>query len=460
MPYNRRLDLDTMRRFEVVRVTLLGAAALQACGVLAARLVTQDALTGPWKGMSFATALVHLLTIGGLWVSSDRRAAGRQTLSGLSLGLLLAGAVLACNEAVGYWPVLSSGAPPDPALRPLPGPGQLLSSPQTLLLEAMILAAALLRRSLRRCSWALGGGAMALAMLFLLGRTYVNSGLATFQGDIFVSIPTSLSSLCCAFAMLLQSALERPQLSLWSQGIAANQLRFELFGRPAILLAIALSQIMLQSILPPGTVVVGVTVLIVIGILANIEVSRHSNRQVARLEGTLQKLANRDELTGLLSYRALMVDAESLLARCREQGHHAHLLLIDVDGLKIVNDSLGHAAGSQLLQDAAEMMRRTFRAEDVIGRYGGDEFVALIGVSAKDERAILQRLESQRRELNRSLGRSYEVCVSVGTCHLDPDERITLADAIQIADAKMYEQKRTKQRARPAQAGAPDRVRS
>ena len=448
MPLSNQLSQPTMRRFEIVRVALLMGAAIQAACVLVARLTVGDELGGPWGGMSFATALVQLLIVGGVAVSVDRRAAAPSETRRLPRVLLWIGAAVVFNEALGYLPVLGGAASPDADWRLLPIPGALLSSPQTLLLEALILTSALCGLRWRRLGWIFGGAAMALGLMFLLGRTYVGSGLANFSDDIFVSIPTSLSSISCAFAGILKFALERPRHSLWSQGIAANQLRFELFGRPAVLLALAMSQILLQSLIPESYVAAGVTVLIVLGIIANIEASLYSNRQVAKLEEALQQLADRDELTGLLSYRALLRDADALVAKCREEREHAHLLLIDVDGLKVVNDTWGHAAGSQLIQDVAELLRRTFRAEDVIGRYGGDEFVVVLASNTRDDAVFLNRLETQRGWLNKTLGRLYDLSVSVGGCHLDPDEQLSVHDALRIADAKMYEQKRARKRAR------------
>ena len=115
MPLSNQLSQPTMRRFEIVRVALLAGAAIQAACVLVARLTVGDELGGPWGGMSFATALVQLLIVGGVAVSVDRRAAAPSETRRLPRVLLWIGAAVVFNEALGYLPVLGGAASPDAA---------------------------------------------------------------------------------------------------------------------------------------------------------------------------------------------------------------------------------------------------------------------------------------------------------------------------------------------------------
>src|SRR5213079_3073874 len=95
-------------------------------------------------------------------------------------------------------------------------------------------------------------------------------------------------------------------------------------------------------------------------------------------------LAYHDGLTGLPN-RALLEDhLARAMARSRRTDCAVGLLYIDLDGFKLVNDSLGHAAGDEVLHEAAERLAMTTRASDLLARQGGDEFLLLLGDLASD----------------------------------------------------------------------------
>ena len=102
-------------------------------------------------------------------------------------------------------------------------------------------------------------------------------------------------------------------------------------------------------------------------------------------EELLRSMVHEDELTGLLNRRGFFAMVEQTAPRAQWRDARLLLMYVDVDGLKQVNDRLGHAAGDAVLVAAAETLRATFRAEDVLARIGGDEFVAL-ALLGEDER--------------------------------------------------------------------------
>ena len=115
----------------------------------------------------------------------------------------------------------------------------------------------------------------------------------------------------------------------------------------------------------------------------------------ARLREELQALARTDPLTGLLNRRGLEESLDRESARVRRTGGSVCLALIDLDRFKGLNDSRGHAAGDAALRDIADLLTRGLRANDVAGRWGGDEFAVVFGGLAPDcARDVIDRLRS------------------------------------------------------------------
>lgn len=118
-------------------------------------------------------------------------------------------------------------------------------------------------------------------------------------------------------------------------------------------------------------------------------VARILNRLVQRL----RDLADRDPLTGLLNRAAFRARAEAVLGQARRRPRPLVLAVLDLDGFKAVNDTEGHAAGDQLLQELAGSWQAQLRGTDVLARLGGDEFVLLMPDTTEDDaHAVLARL--------------------------------------------------------------------
>ena len=140
---------------------------------------------------------------------------------------------------------------------------------------------------------------------------------------------------------------------------------------------------------------------------ALLQEERVQNRQLAEeithrksLEAQLRLVAERDGLTGLDSRSHFMARAEALLRHARLEKAPFSLFMIDVDHFKAINDTWGHRQGDAVLTAIAETCKRSLRPQDVIGRFGGEEFiVALPDTHLKDARVVAERLQQKVSEL-------------------------------------------------------------
>ncbi len=154
-------------------------------------------------------------------------------------------------------------------------------------------------------------------------------------------------------------------------------------------------------------------------------------------------VAQHDALTGLANRRLLREEAERILAAARRQGHKIAVLFLDLDHFKPVNDTHGHEIGDKLLKAVAKRIVRKLRAEDAVGRIGGDEFVAvLVGIrDAEDARHVAANIVDTLARPYRINGFSLDVGLSVGIS-LFPDNGDTIDVLFKRADAAMYVAKR------------------
>ncbi len=154
----------------------------------------------------------------------------------------------------------------------------------------------------------------------------------------------------------------------------------------------------------------------------------------ARRSERLALEAVTDDLTGLSNRRAWNEWMEREEKRCSRYGHPAAVLVVDVDGLKYVNDSSGHAAGDALIARTAQALRQAARKNDVVARLGGDEFgILAIECDRTGAEALLERTRLALREAG--------VAASVGMATRDPVSG--LQTAWEHADQAMYCDKRS-----------------
>ncbi|HSY24128.1 MAG TPA: diguanylate cyclase [Polyangiaceae bacterium] len=164
-----------------------------------------------------------------------------------------------------------------------------------------------------------------------------------------------------------------------------------------------------------------------------------------RARAQLAELSNRDELTALYNRRGFITLAEQWLRIASRTRRTPLLLFVDVNGMKPINDRLGHAQGDRVLRDTADLLRLTFRESDILARLGGDEFVVL-AVDAQNEHSSLlcDRLQRNVKALNETQKRPYHVSLSVGVSAWDPAKPRTVEELLAEADARMYEAKRSR----------------
>ena len=150
-----------------------------------------------------------------------------------------------------------------------------------------------------------------------------------------------------------------------------------------------------------------------------------------------------DELTGLYNRRGFLRHARTQLDAAALAHRPMLLIFVDVDGLKNVNDRLGHAAGDRALVDTAKVLKSTFRERDVVARLGGDEFVVLVTdssvVRAED---LLARLGMRVEALNGHPEREFHLGFSTGVAAFDPAAPEPLEELLSEADSRMYLDKR------------------
>jgi diguanylate cyclase (GGDEF)-like protein len=117
----------------------------------------------------------------------------------------------------------------------------------------------------------------------------------------------------------------------------------------------------------------------------------------------------------------------------------------DLDGLKGINDALGHQKGDRALIDTANILKETFRGSDIIARIGGDEFVVMpIETTGDNLEIVINRLQKAVEMDNTKSKREYKLSISIGTAYFDPLSPCTIDELLSKADRLMYEQKRTK----------------
>jgi diguanylate cyclase (GGDEF)-like protein len=162
----------------------------------------------------------------------------------------------------------------------------------------------------------------------------------------------------------------------------------------------------------------------------------------------LKKESLLDEMTGLLNRRGFFSRVEELLRRRRDPAARFALFFADMDGLKRINDSMGHAEGDRAITDMSLVFKQVFRREDVIARFGGDEFVAFtLDVPADFEGRISSRADRLLDRFNRSEERPYELAFSMGHVVGDADGPPPSLDRLlKQADAQLYQQKKKRKR--------------
>jgi diguanylate cyclase (GGDEF)-like protein/PAS domain S-box-containing protein len=171
------------------------------------------------------------------------------------------------------------------------------------------------------------------------------------------------------------------------------------------------------------------------------------------LEEKLQTMSMVDELTGLYNRRGFFTISDQQVKIANRVRSELLCFFIDLDGMKWINDTLGHREGDEALMATATILRETFRDADVIGRIGGDEFAVLaVGTNGIDGSLLKRRLQKRVDSYNAQTDKPYKLSLSIGAADHDCHGQQSMDELLSAADVLMYKEKKEKyQQQRPLQ---------
>lgn len=175
---------------------------------------------------------------------------------------------------------------------------------------------------------------------------------------------------------------------------------------------------------------------------AKLAAARRIVSRQQRLDETVRELyglATRDELTGLFNRRFFFSEAERIL----KEGAAINLVFFDLDDFKKINDTLGHLAGDRILRDVGAIFQRRTRHEDLIARYGGDEFVMLVAsLSPEETDALAGRMATEISAVQWTFGtETFSVGVTTGLACSSLLQNPTVAQLLSAGDRDLYKNK-------------------
>jgi diguanylate cyclase (GGDEF)-like protein len=162
-----------------------------------------------------------------------------------------------------------------------------------------------------------------------------------------------------------------------------------------------------------------------------------------KLEEQMRAASITDELTGLLNRRGFLIFAEKQCNIAKRNNKDFSLLYLDLDEMKRINDEFGHREGDQALIDTSTILKKTFRASDIIARIGGDEFTVLITEprSPTIEKTVAEHIQDNLRIHNEQTEKGYRLSFSMGMVHYDAEQPCCVEELLDGADALMYAHK-------------------
>jgi len=306
----------------------------------------------------------------------------------------------------------------------------------------------------------LSGCAALFLPMVLLKRRHLHAG-SLFSTLIILGILTSLATIGQGIHDL--SILTIPILFIFA-GVALDRKYFGLCVGSAL---VAIGWLSIGETFKWFTPVpikegnwlylVEVTIILLIAALAvdllamymrrNLERAREEIVLRKRMEEEIRNLSLTDELTGLYNRRGFNLLAEQEMKLTHRIKRSMLLLFLDVDNLKTINDTHGHAQGDQVLQEISTILKGTFREADIVARIGGDEFVVLaVDTSMESADVLINRIQSFLEKGDQQSDWLHQLSLSVGITHYDPEVPCTVSEMIAKADGLMYEQKQEKKR--------------
>lgn len=182
------------------------------------------------------------------------------------------------------------------------------------------------------------------------------------------------------------------------------------------------------------------------------ERTRELNESIARLnneiaerkemEKKLRQYATSDIMTGLLNRATGMTVLEKQMELARRKSWPLTIGYLDLDGLKKINDTLGHQVGDELIINTARILTNTLRKSDAISRLGGDEFLMVMPhCGLAEAQKLWQRVLAGIAEFN-ARNETYQIRLSYGFAEFNPQEPVTVRELLEEADKEMYKMKK------------------
>lgn len=173
--------------------------------------------------------------------------------------------------------------------------------------------------------------------------------------------------------------------------------------------------------------------------LYSVHIARDISEKL-RKEQLLKIQSITDELTGLYNRKGFITLTKQLMSTSNRLSNCMLLFLLDLNGMKFINEIFGHLEGDQALRGAATILRNTFRETDIIARYGGDEFIVSAMLTGNtDHNKIIERLKRKTDLFNAQITKIYQLSFSIGVAIYDPHNPLPLEELISQAKSLMYE---------------------
>ena len=171
----------------------------------------------------------------------------------------------------------------------------------------------------------------------------------------------------------------------------------------------------------------------------------HDITERKKQEEIIRALSITDQLTGLYNRRGFMTLGEQQLRVAERTKSGVLILFADLDGLKQINDKLGHKSGDEAINETAQALKEVFRNMDIVARMGGDEFAVLTTETSGEYADIIKnRIQHKLDILNLPTDRQYNLSLSIGVVYHPPPPPNSLDGLLSSADTLMYEQKQRK----------------
>ena len=157
----------------------------------------------------------------------------------------------------------------------------------------------------------------------------------------------------------------------------------------------------------------------------------------------IQYFSEYDTMTDVLNRRAGLESLKQMYTKLKKTGGSMSICFADINGLKEVNDTLGHEFGDELIKSVAEGIKQSLRQNDTVMRLGGDEFlIVLDNTNEQDAELVWDRVKKFYDTINRTEDRPYKISVSHGTATFSVKATASIDELINTADKRMYEEKR------------------